>query len=183
MLWCLSKSTNIFTWKGARPRRTMELISTPDGPLWVNQGGHLSTGAFKNGSGWSLGCGLLLIIGGVVWCGVRLTDACSSWYEGGGLSPGWNAGPHTPPLCWPPWPCLMSHELPVCLLLPAVSALPLPEQSLKHMLLRSTEQPDRKAEPNCCKEQSWHFFSFFSPFFPGSSSKGRMGRSAIKMSF
>lgn len=82
----------------------------------------------------------------------------------GGLSPGWNTGPHTPPLCWPPSPCLMSHELPVCLLLPAVSALPLPGQSLKHMLLRSTEQPDKQAQPNCYKEQSCHFLLL--PFSP-----------------
>lgn len=120
---------------------------------------------FENGGGRPLRYGLLLIIGSVAWCGVRLTDACSSWYRGG-LSPGWNAGPHTPPLCWPPSPCLMSHELPVCLLLPAVSALPLPEQSLKHMLLRSAEQPDRQAQPNCCKEQSCHFYFFlFLSFF------------------
>ena len=125
---------------------------------------------FGNGCGRQLRYGLLLIIGGVAWCGVRLTDACSSWYRGG-LSPGWNAGPHTPPLCWPPSPCLMSHELPVCLLLPAVSALPLPGQSLKHMLLRSAEQPDRQAQPNCYKEQSCHFLFlplFVIFFFPSS---------------
>lgn len=136
---------------------------------------------FENSWGPHLRYGLLLIIGGVVWCGVRLTDACSSWYRGG-LSPGWNTGPHTPPLCWPPSPCLMSHELPVCLLLPAVSALPLPGQSLKHMLLCSAEQPDRQTQPNCYKEQSCHFL--FPPFFLlGCSSKRGMGCSVIKLPF
>lgn len=97
---------------------------------------------------WTVRRGLLRGMGGVVWCSVWLTDACSSWYRGG-LSPSWNSGPHTPPLRWPPLLCLMSHELPVCLLLPAVSALPLPEQSLTHMLLRSAEQPDRPTQPKC----------------------------------
>lgn len=148
----------------------------------VNQSGLLcKCRVFENSWGPHLRYGLLLIIGGVAWCGVRLTDACSSWYRGG-LSPGWNIGPHTPPLCWPPSPCLMSHELPVCLLLPAVSALPLPGQSLKHMLLRSAEQPDRQAQPNCYKEQSCHFL--FLPFFLlGCSSKRGMGCSVIKLPF
>lgn len=62
----------------------------------------------------------------------------------------------------------MSHELPVCLLLPAVSALPLPEQSLKHMLLWSAEQPERHPQPNCCKEQSCQIFfpALFVIFLP-----------------
>lgn len=42
--------------------------------------------------------------------------------------------------CWPPLPFLMSHELPVYLLLPAVSAFSLPEQSQKHMLLQTQVQ-------------------------------------------
>lgn len=42
--------------------------------------------------------------------------------------------------CWPPSPFLMSHELPVYLLLPAVSAFSLPEQSQKHMLLQTQVQ-------------------------------------------
>lgn len=128
----------------------------PAGPMWGNRGCYVSVGWLEIAEAPHLRYGLLLIISGVARSGVRLTDASSSWYRGG-LSPGWNTGPHTPPLCWPPSPCLMSHELPVCLLLPAVSALPLPGQSLKHMLLRSAEQPDRQAQPNCYKEQSCHF--------------------------
>lgn len=54
----------------------------------------------------------------------------------------------------------MSHELPVCLLLPAVSALPLPGPSLKHMLLRSAEQPDSQAQPNAPNNKVLTFYSF-----------------------
>lgn len=119
-------------------------------------------GVFDTSSGPRLRYGALLLIAGAARCGMRRTDARSSWY-GGGLSAGWNTGPHTPPLCWPLSLCLMSHELPVCLLLPAASALPLPGQSLKHMLLRSAEQPDRPARPNARREQSCSFLSLLFP--------------------
>ncbi|KAJ0066936.1 hypothetical protein NL108_006213 [Boleophthalmus pectinirostris] len=101
---------------------------------------------------------LLLLMHGLV----RPTDARSSWCRGGVYRPvgRWLLAPLR--CSWPPPPPrLMSHELPVCLLLPAVCALPLPEQSLKHMLLRATEQPDRTAQPNAYKEQSCHFFISF----------------------
>ncbi|OCT78003.1 hypothetical protein XELAEV_18029100mg [Xenopus laevis] len=67
-----------------------------------------------------------------------LTDAKSSWYKKfiGELDLG---SSHTPQ-CWLPMLVLMSHELPVYLLLPAVSAFSLPEQSQKHMLLQTLLQ-------------------------------------------
>lgn len=61
--------------------------------------------------------------------------------------------------------CLTSPELPVCRLLPAVSALPLPGASLKHMLLRWAEQPDRRPPPNArdTKVLPFQLFSFLHP--------------------
>lgn len=78
--------------------------------------------------------------------------------------------------CWPPSPFLMSHELPVYLLLPAVSAFSLPEQSQKHMLLQTQVQCAQTFGAKLL--QGTKFFSFFfftlslsSPFFSSWASK------------
>lgn len=68
-----------------------------------------------------------------------LTDAGSSWCLKKFIARLERGSSHSPQ-CWPPSPFLMSHELPVYLPLPAVSAFSLPEQSQKHMLLQTQVQ-------------------------------------------
>lgn len=124
---------------------------------------------------------MLLLIGGAACCGVRPTDARSSWCGagvavGGVYRPGWNRRSSRPRPTAHPHPLrragrrhrLMSHELPVCLLLPAAPA----GRCLKHS--------QAAARPNCCKEQSCHFLFPLPPPppFPPSPFPSLLGRSS-----
>lgn len=68
--------------------------------------------------------------------------------------------------CWPPLPFLMSHELPVYLLLPAVSAFSLPEQSQKHMLLQTQVQCAQTFGAKLLQGTKFFLFFFFTLSLP-----------------